>query len=75
MDVQHGQGIETWPDSSTYKGGFHRGRKHGKGRLERFTKSVFYGDFDNNCIHGTGVHIWEDGRKYEGSWHRNKMHG
>jgi hypothetical protein len=29
MDKQHGEGIETWPDKSYYKGKFENGKKSG----------------------------------------------
>jgi hypothetical protein len=54
--MQHGQGVEEWPDNSKYevkyhiyfKGTYHKGKKSGKGTLYFADNSKYVGEFLDN---------------------------
>jgi hypothetical protein len=73
--MQHGYGVEKWPDQSIYKGSFKHGLKEGQGLLIVANGGTYKGTFVKNQISGKGVYKWPDGKIYSGQWLDSKMHG
>ncbi len=75
-DQQHGTGVESWPDGSSYSGSYIAGKKHGDTcEFVWADRSKYEGQFRDNNIVGFGKYTWPDGRSYEGEWRDNMMHG
>ena len=74
-DRQHGQGEETWPDGTRFRGNFFCGKKEGYGEFFWTDGSSYSGEFLENRFHGQGVYRCAEGKQYEGNWYMNKMHG
>ena len=66
--------------TSTYRGDFHAGKKHGKGIKVMPNGDRYEGDFDADYRHGTGTYVWGPktqwaGQRYTGQYQRDKRHG
>ena len=71
--LQHGQGIETFPDGAKYEGQFVNGKKHGIGKNTWANGSICYVNWVENKLQGFGKYNWPDGRKYVGSFFNSLM--
>jgi hypothetical protein len=49
-DVQHGHGVEIWPDGVYYEGHYNCGKKHGEGLFKWADGSRYEGAFVDNQI-------------------------
>ena len=47
-DYQHGEGVETWKDGSSYVGCYEFGKKHGKGHYKWADGAEFDGNWSDN---------------------------
>ncbi len=73
-DLQHGQGLETWLDGSSYQGNYFQGKKQGKGQIFHFICYFAFLDFITQFIINR-KYIWADSSVYTGEWHDNKISG
>lgn len=71
----HGEGIELWPDGTTYKGQYKAGQKAGYGIFKWADGTHYQGGMKNDMLEGLGTLDLADGRKYEGTFKESKMHG
>lgn len=78
-DVQHGYGIERWPDGTSYEGQYFHGQKSGHGVYTWPDGSRYEGSWHSNRISGAGAYTGCDGRVYRGQWrqfwHQGVQHG
>lgn len=58
-----GQGIQTWPDSTTYEGAWYNNCAHGHGKLSTPNGDVYEGEWKDDLANGQGVFITADGSK------------
>merc|ERR1712224_1037712 len=70
-DSKEGEGVESWPDGTKYKGDFCNDARHGYGEYEGpmvdDSLGVSYcGSWAENNFEGPGVYHWEDGRSFSG---------
>lgn len=78
LDMQSGQGRQTWSDGRVYDGQFKNGMFDGYGRMTWHTQKgplTYEGEYIEDLKHGRGKFIWADGRSYDGEWQRGKRHG
>jgi len=71
----HGEGVMTWQNGTSYKGGWEHGIMEGKGVSKMGTRTVHRGGYLNGKRHGAGRVLERDGAVYIGRWHKNKKHG
>lgn len=62
----HGEGIEQWPDGTTFIGNYRNGLKNGFGSFKWGDGSSYDGNMNNDLLEGLGTLSMGDGRKYEG---------
>ena len=59
-------------DEYEYVGGFKEGKKFGSGDMTFSNKSIYRGNWENDCFHGEGVFIYENSREYfDGIFEKN----
>jgi hypothetical protein len=73
--LQHGKGIEHWPDESSYQGEYRAGLKHGYGECDWPGKAKYVGEFKAGMFNGHGTFYWANGNTYTGSWRDNQIEG
>lgn len=74
--LRHGVGTYVYANPYfTYEGSWHKGVKHGKGRLALGDGSVFEGDFALGEIEGSGTRTWPNGASYSGQFKEGDMDG
>ncbi|HYR05368.1 MAG TPA: hypothetical protein VEP71_01655, partial [Gallionella sp.] len=66
--------------TSSYRGDFRAGKKHGKGIKVMPNGDRYAGDFSDDYRHGKGVYVWGDktpwaGDRYEGEYQHDLRHG
>ena len=71
----HGDGIEQWPEGTTFKGSYKNGMKEDFCVFKWADGSSYSGNIHQDKLEGLGTLKMEDGRKYEGYFENNKMHG
>ena len=62
-----GQGTYTWPDGSTYFGGWKDGKPNGHGILTYSNGSSYVGEFKDGKPTGQGTYTWPNGSTGAGS--------
>ena len=66
---QHGSGVFTFNDGSSYSGTFLWGRADGEGEFkDRNGKTVYKGGFKEGVFEGAGIYYSPDGWSYEGNF-------
>lgn len=59
-----------------YEGGYNRGMKEGKGKLESFDSGTWYdGDWHRDAKNGRGTELLANGTRYEGDFSNNQQTG
>jgi hypothetical protein len=53
--MQHGSGVEIYPDGNRFEGMFKEGKKNGEGTYYLFDGTVYKGEWVNGRIEGEGV--------------------
>lgn len=59
--VQHGKGLQLWPDGKKYEGDFRDGMKHGKGTDTHANGDYYIGEYELDKCHGYGAYIHQNG--------------
>jgi len=63
-------------DGECYEGGYNRGMKEGKGKLEAYDGSAWYdGDWHRDAKNGRGTELLANGTRYEGDFSNNQQTG
>ncbi|ELU11324.1 hypothetical protein CAPTEDRAFT_180366 [Capitella teleta] len=76
--LRHGFGTFRCADGKmSYTGDWHKGKKHGKGRIDYDPEgaSFYEGDWVGNAKHGWGARCYPSGNIYQGMWFNNIRHG
>lgn len=73
--IQHGQGVQMFPDGSKYEGVWHEGKMQGYGKLIQAGQGVYEGEFYQDRANGKGVFYYYTGDSYDGEWVDDKPHG
>ena len=68
-------GTFSWPDGSTYMGGFKDSKRSGPGILRASDGFVYDGMWDNNAMEGRGLAIYPSGQRYEGLFSKGRREG
>ena len=74
-DSEHGLGMMSWVDGTTYRGQFRDGKTSGFGHELYADSSSYKGEFANNLRHGFGVFVSPPGDQYKGEWLNGERHG
>ena len=75
QECEHGLGVMSWMDGSTYRGEFKNGLSAGYGVEIYSDSSIYKGQFSNNLRHGLGVLQAPHGEQYHGEWLHGQRHG
>ena len=73
-DLPEGEGEETFPDGSRFKGYYKNGQKV-SGKFQWEDGSYYEGELENDKFQGRGLYFWSEGRSYTGEWYEGKMSG
>ncbi|KAG2252797.1 hypothetical protein Bca52824_082933 [Brassica carinata] len=68
----HGFGVQTCADGSSYVRKFKSGLKHGLGSYHFRNGDKHAGEYFRDKIHGFGVYHFPSGHYYEGAWHEGR---
>ncbi|XP_025041493.2 ankyrin repeat and MYND domain-containing protein 1 isoform X2 [Pelodiscus sinensis] len=68
-------GIQEWPDGSSYKGEFGFDLKLGFGEFSWINGEKYVGQFYKDHRHGKGVYFWPDSSKFTGSFYLSHKEG
>ena len=75
-EIKNGQGSMTWPDGSSYEGGFVNDMLDGHGILNWSDGTTYNGEYEENLRSGFGTICAPfNGGSYEGQWSKDMKHG
>lgn len=66
--IQHGRGIQVWPNGAQYDGLWNEGKIEGQGRLIHCNGDIIEGEFKNDKANGYAKFSKSHGLTYEGFW-------
>ena len=72
--AQHGKGKMTYPDSSSYDGGYKMDKRHGQGVYTYANGDTYAGGWANGVKHGKGCYFFQNKQcQFLGFWEASKF--
>lgn len=70
-----GPGTFEYKSGAVFQGHFHRGKRHGEGKMTYENKSFYEGEWELDQPHGQGVLDIASVGTYTGAWEKGRKHG